>query len=647
MTPQREILWNIPPLVMGVVYVLSALCGGWLVFWFARRSRLWKQGAEVASQLNWQDGLKRLTEYLATHRKVRRDAYAGWMHALIFWGFFVLLFATTLVGIQHHGHIVFLTGATYLVFKFISNLGGVAFCVGLSMALWRRRSEQAHGRLQPNPAIIWLLVGMLALSIGGFLVEAARIAKDFSPFEVWSFAGYAIAKVMAVVGLSGERVVPVHRALWILHAGMAIGFFILVPISLLKHIFLASYSVARPAGKPGIATAPPAPVITAVDLAHFRRVDLIQADACLTCGRCNEICPAEAAGKTLHPRSVVLGLREHLDHPDVALPLQVADDMLWSCTSCHACDDACPININVFDKILTLRRGRVAEGELPDTAATALEATAQKFNPFGQPNSTRMEWAAGLNVPIAKDGEQFELLYWVGCAGAFDPAGREVTKSVIKILNHLKINYRVLGCAERCTGDPARRLGEEGLWNALAKKNQTKFAAHQVKTILTQCPHCLNAFRNEYPAVGLMPQVMHHSQWLQERLNDGTLKLRNGAERITYHDPCYLSRANRETQSPRAVLDGIFDGKRVEMDAHGEKSFCCGGGGGQIWLDVRGATRVENLRASHVESTGARTVATGCPFCRVMLEAGRTSLPAGQGLWRVKDMAELVVENLV
>ncbi len=631
---------------MGVVYVLSALCAAWIVFWFARRSQLWKRGAVVASQLSWRDGLKRLAEYLATHRKVRRDPYAGLMHALIFWGFVILLIATTLVGIQHHGHMVFLTGTTYLVFKFISNLGGVAFCVGLGMALWRRRSEQAHGRLQPNPAITRLLVGMLALGIGGFLLEAARIAKDFPPFETWSFVGYATAKVMAAVGLSGERVVPVHRALWILHAAMAIGFFILVPISLLKHIFLASYSVARPVGMPGIATAPPAPVITGVDLAHFRRVDLIQADACLTCGRCNEVCPAEAAGKPLHPRSVVLGLREHLDKPNVALPLQIADDMLWSCTSCHACDDACPININILDKIVTMRRGRVAEGEVPDTAAAALEATAQKFNPFGQPNSTRMDWAAGLNVPVAKDGEAVELLYWVGCAGAFDPAGREVTKAVVKILNHLKINYRVLGPNERCTGDPARRMGEEGLWHTLAKENQAKFAAHQVKTILTHCPHCMNAFRNEYPAVGPMPQVMHHSQWLQDRMSDGTLKLRNGAEKITYHDPCYLARANRETRSPRAVLDGIFAGKRVEMEQHGEKTSCCGGGGGQIWLDVRGKTRVENLRASQVAGTGAQTVATGCPFCRVMLEAGRTSLPAGLGQWRVKDIAELVVENL-
>jgi Fe-S oxidoreductase len=645
--PQREILWNVPPVVLYLVYLLSALSVAWIVWWFVRRARLWRLGGPAPDQVSWRAGLARLAVYLAMHRTIRRDRYAGWMHLFLFWGFVTLLIATTLVGIQHDFHLNFLTGTTYLVFSLGADLGGVALGTGLGMALWRRRSAAAHGRLLPmasTTVILWLL---LAITVSGFLVEGARIARDFPPFERWSPIGYATALGVDAVGLGGSTAVPVHLGLWILHAALVIGFFVLIPVTLLKHILLGAYSVACPAGRPGLLHEPAQAVTTGVDLRQFRRLDLLQADACLTCGLCTQVCPAEAAGKPLSPRAVVLGLRAHLDHPETALTRQVANDALWSCTACNACDLACPVNIHIVEKIVTLRRGRVAVGEFPDSAAEALEATAQKFNPFGAANSSRLEWAGGLAVPVARDGEAVDLLYWVGCAGAFDPAGREVTRAMVKILTHLRISYRVLGCAERCTGDPARRLGEEGLWKELAQDNQQTFAAHHVQTILTQCPHCFHAFKNEYPVVGPMPRVLHHSQWLRERLADGTLQVRaQVAEKLTFHDPCYLGRANDEMEAPRAVLDRLSGTARVEMAQHGRQSFCCGGGGGQIWLDVRGRTRVETIRATHVEQTGARTVATGCPFCRVMLEAGRAGLDAGQGNWRVRDIAELVVEAL-
>jgi Fe-S oxidoreductase len=289
----------------------------------------------------------------------------------------------------------------------------------------------------------------------------------------------------------------------------------------------------------------------------------------------------------------------------------------------------------------------VAVGAVASAAAEALESTSQKFNPFGRANSARLEWAHGLDVPVAKENEPVELLYWVGCAGAFDPAGREVTRAMVAILKHLRVPYRVLGCAERCTGDPARRLGEEGLWRELADQNRRLMQAHEVRTILTHCPHCFHAFRNEYPQRGPMPQVVHHSQWLRQQLEGGALRVRAGlAEGVTFHDPCYLGRANDETEAPRAVLDRIAEGRCLELPLAGKNSFCCGGGGGQVWLDVKGRTRVEVVRAEQIERTGARTVATGCPFCRVMLEAGRSGLEAGRGDWRVKDLAELVVEQL-
>lgn len=656
--PHREILWNVPGGVMGAVYLLSACAIAWIAWWFWQRSKTWNAGSNdnrQADQIqnpkskiqNRAAGLARLAAYLLTHRVILRDPYAGVMHLFIFWGFVVLLIATTLVGIQHHLHVEFLTGTFYLWFSLLSDLGGIAFCGGIGMALWRRRSLAAHRQLLPRwqtTAMLWLL---MVVGLTGFLLEGARISRDFPAFEVWSPAGYATGVVLSAAGFGGEAAPGLHRGLWMFHAALVLGFFAIVPVTLLRHLVTGAWSVARPTGHPGVLAPPRGAVAGPVGLPQFRQIDLLQADACLTCGRCTEVCPAQAAGKPLDPRGIVLGLRAHLDDRETPLTAQIADDALWSCTTCNACDTACPVNINVVEKVVTLRRGRVATADIPTNAAESLESAAQKFNPFGRANSARLEWATGLKVPVAAESEPVELLYWVGCGGAFDPAGREVTRAMVRILDHLKVNYRVLGCRERCTGDPARRLGEEGLWQELAAHNRQSFAAHGVQTILTHCPHCFNSFRNEYTALGPMPRVLHHSQWLRDQIAAGRLSLRESrAERVTFHDPCYLARANDEVEAPRDVLRGLLGTALVEMAQHGQKAFCCGGGGGQLWLDVRGATRVETIRAGHVEQTAAQIVATGCPFCRVMLEAGRTSLPAGQGNWRVKDLAELVAERL-
>jgi len=644
--PHREILWNVPSWLMLAVYLGSAITLTWVLAWFVKRSQIWRLGRRSDSELGLGAGLSRLVAYLLTHRTIGRDRYAGVMHLLVFWGFAVLLAATTLVAIQHHAHVEFLQGTTYLVFSLCADLGGSAFCAGIAMAIWRRR--RSPSRLLASRATNWMLWGLLVVALTGFMVEGARIAHDFPDFEKWSPVGYATAIMLRSVGLDGPAAIEVHRYSWIFHAVLVMGFFVIVPLTLLRHIVTGAYSVIHAHERPGTLDNSDWKITAAVDLADFRRLDLLQADACLTCGRCTTVCPAEIAGKPLSPRSVVLGLRQHMANPDVPLSEQIADDAIWSCTTCNACDLACPVDIDIVEKIVTLRRGRVAQAAVPNPAAKALESTAQKFNPYDQANSTRMDWASGLDVPIAENDEPIELLYWVGCGGAFDPAGRAVTRAMIRILNHLKVNYRVLGCRERCSGDPARRLGEEELWRELKEANQTTFASHRVETVVTHCPHCFNAFQNEYTGTDSMPEVVHHSQWLRDRLGDGALQLRAGsAERITFHDPCYLARVNAEIAAPRSILDSMYQGRRIEMSQHGAESFCCGGGGGQMWLDVPGRQRVETIRAAQIEQTGADVVATACPFCRVMLEAGRDGLDENQGKWNIKDIAELAAENLL
>jgi Fe-S oxidoreductase len=335
------------------------------------------------------------------------------------------------------------------------------------------------------------------------------------------------------------------------------------------------------------------------------------------------------------------------DSNDALAPLDVTtiidDDALWSCTTCGACNEACPVGIEVYDKIVLLRQGRVEAGIVPEAASTRFESMADQYNPFQKPNADRMDWAAGLHVPVAEPGQPIELLYWVGCAGSFDPDGRSVSRAMIKILNHLGLAYHVLGKRERCTGDPVRRMGEEGLFQELADGNVRQLNEHGVLHVLTHCPHCFNTFLNEYPQLhDITFEVEHHSQFLERMITEGKLEVTGDTrKKVTFHDPCYLGRGNGQTEPPREILSALPGLTQVEMPRHGRNSFCCGAGGGSMWLDVQGDDRVENERSAEAANTGAETVVTGCPFCKVMLEAGRQSLEESD--IEVLDLAELIV----
>ncbi len=376
---------------------------------------------------------------------------------------------------------------------------------------------------------------------------------------------------------------------------------------------------------------------------HFPASDLLQADACTTCGRCNSVCPAQAAEKPLRPRDIVLGIREAMNQPTRALSQFVTEDAIWSCTTCSACNQACPVGIEVYDKIVDLRRGLVEAGTVSTRSMAVFDNLFEQDNPFQKSSETRMSWAAGLELPVAARQEPIKLLYWIGCAGSFAPEGQQVSRAMVKILNHLKIRFHVLGKREPCNGDPARRLGEEGLYQELARATLEMLQEHGVSTILTHCPHCFNVFKNEYPQLADVSfRVEHHSQFLSGLIQSGRLTISgNLAQRVTFHDPCYLGRGNGDTQSPRQVLAALPAVESVEMPRNGCNSSCCGAGGGSIWTDVKGIDRIENQRAREAAHTGADLVVTGCPFCKTMLEAGRQSFE--NQLSETMDLAELIV----
>jgi Fe-S oxidoreductase/nitrate reductase gamma subunit len=597
---------------------------------------------------SWWRSIVAVLSYVTFHQQLLRDRYAGVAHLLMFYGFGVLFVGTCLVFLEHDTPLHFFYGTFYLVASLVIDLGGVAFLIGLVMFLVRRLRDSAPRLLQAwwVTALAWLL---LAIGVTGFCLEGARIAQDMPAFERWSVVGYPLALGLRGLGIDGEAALQWHRVLWVTHAALCVTFFALLPWKFFGHMVYGSLSWAtRSAILPGTLRVPqrlgqPPGAQRGGD---FPWPDLLQADACTTCGRCNAVCPALAAGTALRPREVVLGLRAAFDAGgDAALTNHIPEAMFWACTTCGACNDVCPVGIEVVHKIVDGRRGRVECGTVPAAAVDVFEHTADHCNPYGKAASDRLAWASGLDIPVTQNDEPIALLYWVGCAGAFDPDGQAVSRAMIKILNHLGIHYRLLGRRECCTGDPARRLGEEGLFQQLARQNIACLTQHAVERVLTHCPHCFNTFRNEYPALGGRFTVEHHSQFLARMIRAGRLQLPGGeAATLTFHDPCYLGRGNGETAAPRQVLAALSPLQLLEMPRHGTQSFCCGAGGGAMWLDPPGHVRIETLRAEEAAATGARTVATACPFCKTMLQAGQQTItPARRGL-AVKDLAELVVE---
>jgi Fe-S oxidoreductase/nitrate reductase gamma subunit len=648
----REILGNIPPWLVASFYALALAACGWSALLLMRRASARHRAlrpAQPPPALGEQ--LKSIARYLVFQQPLRRDRFAGIAHLLITYGFFILFAGTAIVFLEHQTPLHFFYGRFYEVASLVIDLGGIAFVAGLLMFLWRRHFGRQERILQAwwVAALAWIL---LAIAISGFALEATRIAVELPAFERWSAVGYAIGSALHAADVSAETLQAWHRALWGGHALVCVLFFALLPWLFFAHMVYGAASWSRRGRRPIAELRTPASALAAPGAATVRALDwndLLQADACTTCGRCNSVCPAAAAGKSLRPREIVLGIRDALTDAGSAvdacdLPARFDPDALWSCTTCGACNETCPVGIDVYGKIVELRRACVEAGSVPDAAADLFEATANARNPFGKDNDERLDWAQGLNPPVAEPGEAVELLYWVGCAGSFDPDGQSVARSMIAILEQLGIQYRILGCRERCTGDPARRAGEEGLFQQCARENVATLAGHSVKTVLTHCPHCFNTLKNEYPVFGASFTVEHHSQFLARMIAEGRLAGMQGLGSVTYHDPCYLGRGNGETAAPRAVIDAMTDA-RVEMPRSGNESFCCGAGGGGLWLDVPGQERVENLRAREAAETGAKIVVTGCPFCKPMLEAGKQASAAG-GCAVVKDLAELVAERM-
>jgi len=635
----REVWWNVPGWLALALYLGSALTVGFAVRVALGHVRRWLRGRPLTAARPLAPGraLRRVAVEVFAHRRIFEDPAAGWAHLLIFYGF-LALFTGTLMVFVHDRLVPFLFGPTYLVFSLTLDLAGLAFLVGVGWALVRRFAG-GPGRLPRSAEALWVLLLLGAIGASGFLLEGARIAATRPPFEVWSVVGWTIARGVIALDLPAA---PLHRFLWGLHAALSCAFFALLMVTFLRHMATAPVQLLLRELRPIGALAPALPDGGARPLApeSLSRVQLLEASACVRCGRCSAVCPATAAGKALDPRGVI---RKTLRAMLEARPLDtlVTPEEAWACTTCAACVRACPLEIEVLDKLVDLRRRWVERGAIDPAAARALEAILERGNPWGAPPGERMAWAEGLPVRVLAPGDEVEVLYWVGCAGAFDPSGERVTRSVARLLQRAGVEFGVLGPAESCTGDPARRMGEEGLFQEAAARVVAALGRVRFRRLLTHCAHCFHAFRNEYPALGARCETVHHTQLLAELVRAGRLQPGPAlGATVTLHDPCYLARHNGESRAARMLLAGQPGLELVEMPRSRERTFCCGAGGGGNWIELRQGERIATLRMAEARATGASVVATACPFCTIMLE-GET---AGQGMV-VRDVAELLLEG--
>jgi Fe-S oxidoreductase/nitrate reductase gamma subunit len=672
--PFRDNFWNIPHWAQVFLYFTMAIATLAMLLGFYWRGRIWRKGRPDGRFDRPGERLGRLFRYAVAQTRILSQRYPGVMHFGIFWGFILLFLGTVLATLDADmweplgGKL--LIGPFYLIYELVLDLAGLFFIVALVIAIYRRYVQRPDrlGSTRLFGGFTFTLTILLVINVTGFLVEGLRLAVLRPDWGPWSLVGWAIGQLVLRSRIDAVAMNSIHLSFWVLHFALVGVLIATLPYSTLFHLITAPLNVFTSSFKPAgeletIQDIETTEILGAGKITELSWPQLLDFDACTECGRCQVVCPAHMAGTPLNPKRLVLDLRDHMtDQAGVILAkgkggevveLQmvgdvVARDTLWSCTTCRACVQQCPVLIEHVDTIVDMRRYLTLNvGDIPSTAGSSLQNLNRAGNPWGQPLTTRADWAHGLGVPLMAEKGAVDVLWWVGCAGSYDERSQQISKALVRIFDAADVDYAILGQEETCNGDPARRLGDEYTFQVMAKQNIATLKKYQFRRIVTACPHCFNTLSNEYPSFGGEWEVVHHSQLIGELISAGRLKLSQSLNRvIVFHDSCYLGRYNEIYDAPRDVITAVPGVDLIEMARSREDGLCCGGGGGATWLEVHGERPVQEIRLEEAEATHPNIIASACPFCMLMFDLGGKTLYFDEKGIELKDIAELVAESI-